>query len=385
MTYPLLRLIGGRERSLRNRHPWVFSGAVAHCETDQPGAIVRIVGQGGEIYGYGHLFPQSPIRARVFAFTADPAPLFDTSFWHHKLAAAWRLRQTHLDLSATNGYRLLNAEGDHFPGLVIDRYANVAVVQARGAGVQALAPVWQRWLTESMGIEHVLQKAETPEASVWLVGGAEEVVFQESGLTYWVQPRLGQKTGFFLDQRDARSLVGRLARGLRVLNVFSYSGGFGVAALAGGATLATSVDISADACGLAVRNAEANGFQYRHNAIAADAFDYLRTEAAHLHDLIVLDPPAFTKHVATVEKASRGYKDLNLRAMKLLPPGGLLATFSCSQPVSRDLFRKIVFAAAADAGRPVRVLYQTGHTPDHPVDIFHPEGSYLKGLVVQVG
>lgn len=385
MSYPALVLKAGKERAVRNRHPWVFSGAVATEAQAEAGAVVQVVSAGGEVLAYGHYAPESPIRVRLFAFAGGPEPVFDEGFWRARWAAALALRARHLDLTRTDGYRLLSAEGDGCPGLVVDRYADLAVAQLRGPGALALATWLVAWLAEQ-GVRHVLAKAETEAETRWLLGGVDRVVFRENDLRFEVNPVQGQKTGFFLDQRDARSLVGRLARGAEVHNVFAYSGGFGVYALAGGAERVVSVDSSAEACRLADTNAALNGFgPEQHTSLAADAFEYLRTLPAQGTDLIVLDPPAFTKHVGTVERASRGYKDLNLKAFAALKPGGILATFSCSQPISRDLLRKIVFGAAADARRPVRLLYQTGHPPDHPIDLYHPEGEYLKGLVLQVG
>jgi 23S rRNA (cytosine1962-C5)-methyltransferase len=398
MSYPQLRLRPGRERALHNRHPWVFSGSVdtaAGPVQAQSGDIVAVVAHTGELLGYGHFLQQSQIVCRVFEFTGQPQT-FDAAYWQRKLRQALALRKRYLDLNATNGYRLVNAEGDHLPGLIIDVYADVAVLQLRTPGMRSLAPHIVDFLKSELAVAHILDKGQaddddadgkaTAKAVNWLLGNKPVVQFRENNLAFTAHVESGQKTGFFLDQRDSRTLVGRLCKEAHVLNAFGYSGAFAAYALQGGAAHAVSVDISPGATQQCQDTMRLNNFAAdRHEAVTADCFDYLRQLQPDAFDVIILDPPAFTKHINTVEKATRGYKDINMKAMAKMKPGGLLFTFSCSQHISRELFRKIVFGAAADARRPARVLYQTGHGVDHPVDIYHPEGDYLKGLVLQIG
>ncbi len=390
-TYPTLRLKPGRERSLHNRHPWLFSGALEGAVAAQTGDIVEVVGADGRRLGYGHYLRESQIVCRLFSFSTD-AQTFDHEYWYSKLQHALAWRRQYLNLEHTTGYRLVNAEGDLLPGLIVDVYGETAVLQLRTPGIARILPVVLEFLQQEVGIRHVLEKGVKEEAedeaegsgNRWLLGNKPEVMFTENGLRFKAQVEAGQKTGFFLDQRDSRALVEKLCAGRMVLNAFGYSGAFAAYALRGGAAQVTSVDISASATALAEETMTLNGLADRHMAVTGDCFDYLRALPPNSFDAIILDPPAFTKHISTVDKASRGYKDINLKAMSKLKPGGLLFTFSCSQHISRDLFRKIVFGAAADARRAARILYQTGHAVDHPIDIYHPEGEYLKGLVLQI-
>jgi 23S rRNA (cytosine1962-C5)-methyltransferase len=285
----------------------------------------------------------------------------------------------------TNCYRLVHAEGDFLPGLIIDVYNESAVVQFRITGTWHLREIVHNALL-TLGYQYVFSKS--PAYSNWTQGwlgeaGPQYTVVTENGLKFSVDLIKGQKTGFFLDQRENRKLLSAYSRNKKVLNCFSYTGGFSMYALAGGAEKVTSVDISKEAIENAKLNAELNGFATQHNGIAADCFDFLRKKEEH-YDLIVLDPPAFCKDIRSVPQASRGYKDINLSAMRIIEKGGLLFTFSCSQHISRDLFQKIVFGAAADSGRKVRILHHLSQGPDHPINIYHPEGDYLKGLVLEV-
>lgn len=281
----------------------------------------------------------------------------------------------------------MHAEGDSLPGVVIDIYGDAASVQLRTVGTAHLTDAIMGFLQKELGVKHMYLRTETKEEGEgkWVLGQDEERTFQENGLTFLVDIANGQKTGFFLDQRENRALLKSMSKGRRMLNAFSYSGAFSVYAMAGGAALVDSVDISASAAELATRNMALNfGEQPGHQAIKADAFAFLKDMPADAYDLIVLDPPAFTKHISTVQKAARGYKEINLKAMQKIAPGGLLFTYSCSQHISTDLFRKIVFGAAADAGREVRIVHQMSQAPDHPISIYHPEGEYLKGLCLHV-
>lgn len=388
MNYPQLVLKSGRERSVLNRHPWIYSGAVKTRPAKVgDGAVVAVCDNEGAVLGHGHYSPQSTLICRMFHFGKLEAPI-DEDYWRAKLRAASAYRKRVLDPSQTNGYRLVHAEGDGLPGIVIDLYGDAASVQLRTTGTAALAPVIQSFLEEEMGIAHIYLRTEAKEEGEgkWIKGGQAERQFMEHGLRFWVDIEAGQKTGFFLDQRDNRALLGsRFAAGRRVLNAFSYSGAFSVYALQGGAVGVDSVDISAAAAELASRNVQLNfGDDARHRAIKADAFKFLAEMEHGRYDLIILDPPAFTKHISTVQKAARGYKEINLKAMQRIAPGGLLFTYSCSQHISTDLFRKIVFGAAADAGREVRIVCQMSQAPDHPISIYHPEGEYLKGLCLAI-
>jgi 23S rRNA (cytosine1962-C5)-methyltransferase len=387
MNHPPLVLKPGRDRAVRNRHPWIFSGAVkSRPHKAGEGDIVAVVTDAGEMLGLGHYAPQATLICRMFHFGGQALGV-DAAFWQGKLGAALQYRRRILDLEATTGYRLVHAEGDGLPGVIIDIYENTASVQLRTAGTAQLAPVIQDFLARELKIAHIHLRTESKEEGEgqWIKGQQEGLIFRENGLSFHVDVETGQKTGFFLDQRDNKVLLRGLARGCKVLNAFSYSGAFSVYALAGGAVSVDSVDISAAAAELATRNVTLNfGETPQHKAIKADAFKYLGEMEASAYDLIILDPPAFTKHISTVQKAARGYKEINLKAIQRIARGGLLFTFSCSQHVSTDLFRKIVFGAAADAGRDVRILHQMSQAPDHPVSIFHPEGEYLKGLCLYV-
>lgn len=387
MDYPRLVLKSGRDRSARNRHPWIYSGAVKERPARVgDGEIVAVTDNDGEVLGLGHYAPQSTLICRLFSFGKE-VPTVDAVFWEVKLGQALAYRRQMLDLSATTGYRLVHAEGDSLPGVVIDIYGDAASVQLRTVGTAHLSVAIQGFLQDTLGVQHMYLRTETKEEGEgkWVLGQDQERQFQENGLHFYVDIATGQKTGFFLDQRDNRSLLRSMAQGRRVLNAFSYSGAFSVYAIAGGAASVDSVDISALAAELATRNMSLNfGEQPTHRAIKADAFKFLQEMETGTYDLIVLDPPAFTKHISTVQKAARGYKEINLKALQKIASGGLLFTYSCSQHISADLFRKIVFGAAADAGREVRIVHQMSQAPDHPISIYHPEGEYLKGLCLHV-
>jgi 23S rRNA (cytosine1962-C5)-methyltransferase len=383
-AFPSVHLKSGKTRAVERKHPWVFSGAVSRSETEQEGAVVVVRDPSGTVLGTGWYYPHSPLRVRVFAF-GPQVPVLDDAFWLHKLEAAWQLRQQLLPLhTPTDAYRLVHAEGDGLPGIIIDRYAQAASVQLRGAGPHSLQTVIVHWL-QAHGMPHVAVQTAEDLPPAWVGTEPDEVVFTEQGVQFGAELVSGQKTGWFLDQRENRALVRRYAAGQQVLDCFSYGGGFGLHALAGGATQVTSVDISASAVALCqanhARNPQLGG---NYDVVQADCFQYLRQLAPHSWDIIVLDPPAFAKSERTVDRAARGYKDIAWLAFKALRPGGLLFTFSCSQHVDNYLFRQIAFSAAVDAERPVQLLHQLHQPPDHPVSIYHPEGEYLKGLVLRV-
>jgi 23S rRNA (cytosine1962-C5)-methyltransferase len=391
MNYTQLVLKSGRERSVNNRHPWLFSGGVKFRPKATPGSIVAVTSNNGDLLGYGHYHPESTLICRMFAFTSEPIEITE-AFWEEKLANAMAYRKqifatTEGGLEHTNGFRLIHAEGDGMPGVVADIYGKAASVQLRTDGAVTLLPVIQNFLVNELGIENIYLRTDHKDGGKgnWVLGEGGENIFVENGLKFHSDIENGQKTGFFLDQRENRAMLGTFSKGLRVLNAFSYSAAFSVYALAGGAREVHSVDISGAAVALAEQNVALNfGEDERHKAIKGDCFQFLKDLEPNTYDLIVLDPPAFTKHISTVDKAARGYKEINMKALQKVAENGFIFTYSCSQHISKDLFRKIVFGAAADAGREVRMVAQMGQGKDHPVDLFHPEGEYLKGLLLQV-
>ncbi|WP_303309741.1 class I SAM-dependent rRNA methyltransferase [Hymenobacter sp. BT730] len=391
-----LTLKPGKDQSLRRLHPWVFSGAIARMQGEVvEGEVVSVLAANGELLGVGHYAPGS-IAVRMLDFGTE-AQLPDAAFWEQKLRNAYQLRQR-LGLTGTgntNVYRLIHAEGDGLPGLIIDVYGDTAVVQAHSAGMYKARPLiaaaLQAVLGESLraiydkSAETVPAKAAPDAQNGYLLGEStgQEHVVEENGHRFAVDWETGQKTGFFIDQRDNRALLARYAPGRRVLNTFCYTGGFSVYALQAGAELVHSVDSSKKAIELTNRNAELSGLQDKHEAYAQDVFSFLK-DRHNQYDLIVLDPPAFAKHLSARHNALMGYKRLNVAGIKQIAPGGLLFTFSCSQVVSMELFEGAIMAAAIEAGRPARILHRLTQPADHPVSLFHPEGEYLKGLVLAV-
>jgi len=373
-----------RVKPFIQRHAWVFSGAVVGEITKSVG-IAEVVDEAGKILGYGFSDPSSQIVCRLFHFGNKPEAGFNLAYWKAKFQSAFALRQSLILDEKTDTYRLLHAEGDFFPGLIIDVYGgNTAFVHTLIDATGQWIKTWQDILVE-MGIVQIYHKHGQAKEGKWLTGKPEaEILGKENGLSFIVDLEKGQKTGFFIDQRDNRQTIRELSKGKKVLNAFSYTGGFSVYAIAGGATEVFSVDISKDACNMGDRNALQNFPKFKkHASLTADCFDYLK-EMDSDFDVVILDPPAFAKNKASVDKAARGYKEINLSAMRKIKSGGLLATFSCSQHIDKELFQKIVFAAAVDAGRLVRIVKPLSQTPDHPVNIFHPEGDYLKGLLLYV-
>ncbi|QDA60154.1 class I SAM-dependent rRNA methyltransferase [Hymenobacter jejuensis] len=386
----------GKDHSLRRFHPWVFSGAIARMQGEAvEGEVVTVQASNGELLGMGHYAPGS-IAVRMLAFGAD-APQPDAAFWEDRLRNAYELRQR-LGLTGTgntNVFRLVHAEGDGLPGLIIDVYGDVAVIQAHSAGMYRTRPQIAAALQAVLGThlraiydksaETVPAKAAPEAKNNYLLGestGNEHIV-EENGHRFAVDWETGQKTGFFIDQRDNRALLARYAPGRRVLNTFCYTGGFSVYALEAGAELVHSVDSSKRAIELTDRNAALTAHADRHEAYAQDVFSFLK-ERHNQYDLIVLDPPAFAKHLSARHNALMGYKRLNVAGIKQIAPGGILFTFSCSQVVSMELFEGAIMAAAIEAGRPARILHRLTQPADHPVSLFHPEGEYLKGLVLAV-
>lgn len=384
----------GKEESLKRFHPWVFSGAIARI-TGEPeeGEVVEVYNSQKEFIAKGH-WQIGSIAVRVLTF--DSQECIDKEFWKRKLRIALDMRRS-IGIAGradNNTYRLVHGEGDNLPGLVIDVYARTAVMQAHSAGMHLERMAIAEALEEVMQgeIDNIYYKSETtlpykadlyPENG-FLKGGSNDNLATEYGLNFHIDWLKGQKTGFFVDQRENRSLLERYAKGRSVLNMFCYTGGFSVYAMRGGATLVHSVDSSAKAIDLTNQNIELNfpGDQ-RHAAYAEDAFKYL-DRMGDQYDLIILDPPAFAKHRDALRNALQGYRKLNARAFEKIKPGGILFTFSCSQAVSKENFRTAVFTAAAISGRSVRILHQLTQPADHPVNIYHPEGEYLKGLVLYV-
>ena len=393
-TAPAVILHEGRERSVLHGHPWIFSGAIDRVLGEPaPGATVGVADASGVWLAHAAWSPVSQIRARIWSAAATPA--IDAAFFRERIARAAAARSPMFDDQPT-GARLVQGEADGLPGLIADRYGAVVVVQLLSAG----AEFWRAVIVEALaglpGITCVYERSDAevrhleglPPRSGTAAGALpREVLLREDGLLYRVDPVAGQKTGFFLDQRDNRRLVRDAAGGRRVLNVFCYTGGFTLAALAGGATQVLSMDSSAEALALGAENLARNPALPGSAAtwVEADAFTQLRqlrNEAASF-DLIVLDPPKFAPTAAHAERAARAYKDINLLALKLLTPGGLLATFSCSGGVDAALFQKIVAGAAVDAGARARILRRLGPSADHPVALEFPEGDYLKGLLLR--
>ena len=391
----------GKEESLLRFHPWVFSGAIQQADKGiDEGEVVRVVNSQGDFIAVGH-YQMGSIAVRVLSFSDEP---IDESFWGKRLASALRVRQTIglADNPRNNTYRLVHGEGDLLPGLIIDVYGQTAVMQAHSVGMHLCREAIARQLVEVMDgrIAHVYYKSETTlpgkmrndetgtnddgTLSYFIYGGCEDNTAMENGLLFYVDWLRGQKTGFFVDQRDNRLLLERFAKGRRVLNMFCYTGGFSFYAMRGGAELVHSVDSSAKAIELTNRNVELNfPGDARHQAYCEDAFRYLE-QAGSQYDLIILDPPAFAKHRGALHNALKGYTRLNQKAFQKIQSGGILFTFSCSQVVTKDHFRNAVFTAAAQAGRKVRILHQLHQPADHPINIYHPEGEYLKGLVLYV-
>ncbi len=387
---PRIRLRADKVEKLRQqRHPWVFSGALVPDDVAESGDTVLLTDEKGNPVAYAHWDAEHSIRARVWAWVERNKPLPPTgkAFWQARWQAALKLRQQ-LNLAAvTNSYRLLNSEGDYCPGMIVDVYDTVAVLQLRTPGAQRLLPELVRFLTDHLPLQGIYLRAETSEASHWVWGTPQPTVTViEHGLQFLTAIETGQKTGFFLDQRDNRRLLASYAAGRRVANFFAYTGGFSLYAAAAGAQAVLSVEIMAEPVQLLEKNFERNGFSQKidHILRTEDAFRVLPTLEPGAWDVIVLDPPAFTHHQEALPQALRGYRYINLHALRALPPGGLLFTFSCSGHVTPQLFRDVIFQAAMEADRPVRLLHFLHAAPDHPVDLFHPQGEYLKGFVLQV-
>lgn len=389
----------GKEESLLRRHPWIFSGAIERVESkdDQiaEGEIVEVYTKAGDFIARGH-FQIGSIAVRVLTFEKDET--IDQEWWNKRIAIAYDVRRSLslTDNDKTNCYRLIHGEGDSLPGLVVDIYDTTAVVQCHSVGMyrsrMAIAEAIRHTYSERITAIYDKSSQTVPfkaglnavDGYIWGHSDHKSHVVYENGEKFMVNWEEGQKTGFFLDQRQNRELVKLYAKGRTVLNTFCYTGGFSVYAASGGALEVCSVDASERAVKLAEENMRLNfGEDFKHEAVAADAVEYIK-QIGNKYDLIILDPPAFAKHHKVLGNAMQGYKRINARALSQIKSGGILFTFSCSQAVSKELFRTTVFSAAAIAGRKVRILHQLTQPADHPINIYHPEGEYLKGLVLYV-
>jgi 23S rRNA (cytosine1962-C5)-methyltransferase len=386
-------LKSGKDQSIRRFHPWIFSGAIKKIQGPaREGELVDLYDNKDEFLASGH-YQEGSIAVRIISF--EPVET-GQEFWDRRVKNAWDLRAS-LGLVSdpnTNVFRWINAEGDGMPGLIVDYYDGTAVMQMHSLGMHRNLEFIVESLRKVAGdrLHTIYNKsgATLPDKpgiqgrSGFLLGTREGDVVLENGYRFHVNWVEGQKTGFFIDQRENRKLVKSFSEGRNVLNMFGYTGGFSIYGMGGGARLVHSVDSSGKAFDLTRENAELNfPGDARHQAFAEDAFTYFRS-MKESYDLIILDPPAFAKHQTVLNNALQGYKRLNQRALEVITPGGILFTFSCSQAVSRENFRRSVFVAAANARRKVRILHQLSQPPDHPVSIFHPEGEYLKGLVLEV-
>ena len=393
--YKEIKLRPKKEESLKRFHPWVFSGAIAHKPDDvKEGEVVRVLASDGTFLGVGH-YQIGSIAVRILSFEDEQ---IDVEFYEKRIAEAYKMREN-IDLVRADNttYRLIHGEGDNLPGLIVDMYANTAVIQAHSVGIHEnlalIADALKKVLPDNV-LQNIFYKSEgtlpykadiAPEDAYIFGGKNASNTALENGLKFHIDWLKGQKTGFFIDQRENRTLFEQYAKNRNVLNMFCYTGGFSVYALRGGATRVDSVDSSAKAMMITGQNVQMNfGDDARHTAYTEDAFKFLKESAFGTYELMVLDPPAFAKHRGAINNALQGYKKLNVSAMEKIKPGGILFTFSCSQVISKEQFRLAVFSAAAISGRKVRILHQLTQPADHPVNIYHPEGEYLKGLVLYI-
>ena len=409
-TLPIITLKKGKTESLRRFHPWIFSGAIAQLPRDlQEGDLVEVNSCNGDFLALGH-FQNGSIAVRILSFEHCN---IDEDFWRKRIRESWNLRQSlQLLRNDNNIFRLIHGEGDLLPGLIVDIYGHTAVMQAHSTGMhRSRETIAHALIAETQGIvENVYYKSDTTlpldttsdQREGFLIGNTQDETATENGLTFHIDWLRGQKTGFFVDQRENRALLEKYSLGKRVLNMFCYTGGFSVYALRGGANEVVSVDASQKAIQLTEENVALNFSSTTqavsvspdspHKAFTEDAFHFLDKlpypdkagNEEKSFDIIVLDPPAFAKHRSAIRNALKGYTRLNLAAMKKIAPGGILFTFSCSQAISAEQFRLAVFTAAAQSGRHVSILHQLHQPADHPINIFHPEGEYLKGLVLHV-
>ena len=387
MSLPKVILKSGKEKSIQRRHPWIFSGAVYGVSREiNDGEMVDVVDSKNNHLGTGYFSDKGSIVVRILTFGDET---FSENFWATKLQSAWYLRTQLLDFEVTNAFRVIHGEGDGISGLIIDYYDKNWVIQAHSTGIflqmEQIAEAIKSNFPDYCETIYCKSSGTLPNTGTdyFLFGNKVEAVAKENNILFSVNWVEGQKTGFFLDQRENRKLLGEFSKGKKVLNTFCYTGGFSIYAMSAGAELVTSVDISQKAVDLADSNMELNFPKANHKAIADDVFNFMK-ENHQIYDVIVLDPPAFAKSIKSKHTATQAYKRLNIAGLKALAPNGILFTFSCSQVIDDVLFYNTVAAAAIETGRNIRVLHKLEQGPDHPTNIYHPEGHYLKGLVLFV-
>jgi 23S rRNA (cytosine1962-C5)-methyltransferase len=377
----------GKEKSIQRKHPWVFSGAVYGVTQElNDGEMVDVVDSNNQHLGTGYFSDKGSIVVRLLTFANET---FSDNFWNEKLQSAWALRLKLVDIETTNAFRVIHGEGDGIPGLIIDYYNKNWVIQAHSSGIfyqiEHIAEAIQANFPKFCETIYCKSSGTLPNTGTdyFLFGTNSETIAKENNIVFAVNWVEGQKTGFFLDQRENRKLLSTFSKGKKVLNTFCYTGGFSIYAMSAGAELVTSVDISQKAVDLASKNMELNFPKSNHTAVADDVFNFMK-ENHQVYDVIVLDPPAFAKSIKSKHTATQAYKRLNIAGLKALAPKGILFTFSCSQVIDDVLFYNTVAAAAIETGRNIRVLHKLTQGPDHPTNIYHPEGHYLKGLVLYV-
>jgi 23S rRNA (cytosine1962-C5)-methyltransferase len=393
LTYPIITLHKGKEISIIKRHHWIFSGAIAQRDPNlQDGQIVQVFSSKKDFLGVG-FFNNGSIMVRLVTFEELA---IDLNFWKQKIKKAYQLRESlgFTNNTVSNAYRLIHGEGDGLPGLIIDFYNGTAVIQSYHIGMYAQIQNIATALQEVMGKQlhavydksaDILHKILGNIENQMVLGTPQTRFIVENSCQYEIDWEKGQKTGFFMDQRDNRALLGSMSRGKKVLNTFCYSGGFSVAALMGGASEVHSVDISEKAIELTLNNVALNkGLEERHSAVAADVMKYIKEVDASYYDIMVLDPPAFAKNLRAKDNAVKAYKRLNAEAISRIKPGGILFTFSCSQVVDKQLFTRTITQAALECGRNAKILHSLSQPADHPINMFHPETEYLKGLVLYI-
>ena len=387
MSLPKVILKSGKEKSIQRRHPWIFSGAVYGVSREiNDGEMVDVVDSKNNHLGTGYFSDKGSIVVRILTFGDET---FSENFWKDKLQSAWYLRTQILDFEVTNAFRVIHGEGDGIPGLIIDYYDKNWVIQAHSTGIflqmEQIAEAIKSNFPDYCETIYCKSSGTLPNTGTdyFLFGNKVEAVAKENNILFSVNWVEGQKTGFFLDQRENRKLLGEFSKGKKVLNTFCYTGGFSIYAMSAGAELVTSVDISQKAVDLAASNMELNFPKANHKAVADDVFNFMK-ENHQIYDVIVLDPPAFAKSIKSKHTATQAYKRLNIAGFKALAPNGILFTFSCSQVIDDVLFYNTIAAAAIETGRNIRVLHKLEQGPDHPTNIYHPEGHYLKGLVLFV-
>lgn len=387
MSYPKVILKQGKEKSILRRHPWIFSGAVYGVSREiEDGEMVDVVDLNDKHLGTGFFSNRGSIVVRLLTFGKEQ---YNENFWKDKLQSAWELRIKILDLEMTNAFRVIHGEGDGIPGLIIDYYNKNWVIQAHSSGiylqVETIAEAIKSTFQGFCETIYCKSSGTLPQTGkdFFLYEGNTQTIAKENNIQFHVNWVEGQKTGFFLDQRENRKLLGDFSKGKKVLNTFCYTGGFSIYAMSSGASLVTSVDISQKAVDLAEKNMQLNFPKSNHTAVASDVFEFMK-EHDKVYDVIVLDPPAFAKNIKSKHTTTQAYKRLNIAGIKALAPGGVLFTFSCSQVIDDLLFYNTVAAAAIETGRNIRVLHKLTQGPDHPTNMYHPEGHYLKGLVLFV-